>query len=162
MKDDVEKSLPPREETMIEVELTKIQKKYYKAIYEKNIEVLSQEIKGNVMPLMNIAMQLRKCCIHPFLLDGVEETETTESTSNHDIMQNLIQSSGKFVLLDKLLPKLKQQGHRLLIFSQMVRVLDILEDFLIYRGYKYERFDGRIRGNLRFFFLLLLYMYLDS
>lgn len=45
----------------------------------------------------------------------------------------LIHSSGKMVLIDKLLPKLKINGHRVLIFSQMVRCLDIIEDYLVYR-----------------------------
>ncbi|PSN41757.1 hypothetical protein C0J52_08864 [Blattella germanica] len=63
--------------------------------------------------------------------------------------QALIHSSGKMVLIDKLLPKLKAGGHRVLIFSQMVRCLDILEDYLVYRKYPFERIDGRIRGNLR-------------
>ena len=57
-------------------------------------------------------------------------------------MQKMIFSCGKLVLVDKLLPKLKSQGRRVLIFSQMVRVLDILEDYLDYRGYTYERLDG--------------------
>jgi len=47
----------------------------------------------------------------------------------------LIHSSGKMVLIDKLLPKLKVNGHRVLIFSQMVRCLDIIEDYLVYRKY---------------------------
>ncbi len=45
----------------------------------------------------------------------------------------LVQSAGKMVLLDKLLPKLKEGGHKVLIFSQMIRCLDILEDYLITR-----------------------------
>ena len=61
----------------------------------------------------------------------------------------LTQSSGKIVLLDKLLPKLKQSGNRVLIFSQMVKMLDILEDYLIRKQYPFERIDGSIRGNLR-------------
>ena len=61
----------------------------------------------------------------------------------------LIQACGKCVLLDKLLPKLQADGHRVLIFSQMVRMLDILADYLSYRGYKYASVDGRQRGNER-------------
>ena len=61
----------------------------------------------------------------------------------------MVQASGKLVLLDKLLPKLKAGNHKVLIFSQMIRVLDILEDYLINRKYIYERIDGRIRGNQR-------------
>ncbi|XP_023996122.2 chromodomain-helicase-DNA-binding protein 9, partial [Salvelinus sp. IW2-2015] len=61
----------------------------------------------------------------------------------------MVQSAGKLVLIDKLLPKMKAGGHKVLIFSQMVRCLDILEDYLIQRRYLYERIDGRVRGNLR-------------
>jgi chromodomain-helicase-DNA-binding protein 7 len=46
----------------------------------------------------------------------------------------LVQSSGKLVLVDKLLPKLKQDGHKVLIFSQMVKVLDLIEEFLVHMG----------------------------
>lgn len=122
-------------------------------------------------------MELRKCCIHPYLLNGAEEQIQYEmkvsSNADPDLHHKaLIQSSGKLVLVDKLLPKLRANGNRVLIFSQMVRCLDILEDYLIYRfkiifflflltsfnvhfafflnrKYPYERLDGRIRGNMR-------------
>lgn len=61
----------------------------------------------------------------------------------------MVQASGKLVLVDKLLPKLKAGGHKVLIFSQMIRVLDILEDYLIQMRFTYERLDGRIRGEMR-------------
>ena len=51
-------------------------------------------------------------------------------------------AAGKLVLLDKLLPKLQSRDSRVLIFSQMTRLLDILEDYCLYRGYKYCRIDG--------------------
>lgn len=54
-------------------------------------------------------------------------------------MEMLVAASGKFVLLDKLLPKLKKEGHRLLIFSQMTKLLDVLQDYLNYRGHKVGR-----------------------
>ena len=63
--------------------------------------------------------------------------------------QAMVQSSGKMVLIDKLLPRLKEGNHKVLIFSQMIRVLDIIEDYLVQKQYLYERIDGRIRGNLR-------------
>ncbi len=46
------------------------------------------------------------------------------------------------MLLDKLLPKLQSRNSRVLIFSQMTRLLDILEDYCLYRGFKYCRIDG--------------------
>lgn len=52
-------------------------------------------------------------------------------------------NSGKMVLLDKLLNKLKTDGHRVLIFSQMVRLLDIISDYMLARGYVFQRLDGR-------------------
>jgi len=96
---------------------------------------------------MNVMMELRKCCNHPYLLNGVEEEELVGSQEVE--VNKLVQSSGKLVLIDKLLPKLKEGGHKILIFSQMIRVLNILEDFLELKNYKYERIDGNIRGNDR-------------
>ena len=93
---------------------------------------------ANIPNLMNTMMELRKCCIHPYLLNGAEEQIQHEmkvgNSTDHDLHHKcLIQSSGKLVLVDKLLPKLRASGHRVLIFSQMVRCLDILEDYLISR-----------------------------
>ncbi|RKP19872.1 hypothetical protein ROZALSC1DRAFT_817, partial [Rozella allomycis CSF55] len=152
LKEDVEKSIPVKEETIIEVELTGPQKKYYRAILEKNFNFLTKGCKGNNMPnLMNVMMELRKCCIHPYLIKGAEERINEEArVKSYDEQFNLmIQSSGKLVLLDKLLKKLKENGHKVLIFSQMTKCLDILSDYLNGKGYKYERIDGGIRGDLR-------------
>jgi superfamily II DNA or RNA helicase len=155
IKEDVEKSLPPKQETIIEVTLTSIQKKYYRAVYEGNAEFLYRGAKASNGPcLMNVMMELRKCCNHPYLMNGVEErvledlansstTVGAPTESRNDIVNRaMIDSSGKLVLLDKLLPRLQQEGHKVLIFSQMVRALNIIEDFLRYRGYSYERLDG--------------------
>uniref|UniRef100_A0A8B9QGY9 Chromodomain helicase DNA binding protein 9 n=1 Tax=Apteryx owenii TaxID=8824 RepID=A0A8B9QGY9_APTOW len=156
LKEDVEKKLAPKEETIIEVELTNIQKKYYRAILEKNFAFLSKGAgQANVPNLVNTMMELRKCCNHPYLIKGAEEKilgefKETYSPSAPDFhLQAMIQSAGKLVLIDKLLPKMKAGGHKVLIFSQMVRCLDILEDYLIHKRYLYERIDGRVRGNLR-------------
>ena len=63
VKEDVEKALPPKEETILEVTLTPIQKSFYKAIYEKNTSFLYKGAKANNAPsLMNVMMELRKCC----------------------------------------------------------------------------------------------------
>ncbi|XP_019406287.1 PREDICTED: chromodomain-helicase-DNA-binding protein 6 isoform X3 [Crocodylus porosus] len=156
LKDDVEKNLAPKQETIIEVELTNIQKKYYRAILEKNFSFLSKGANQHNMPnLINTMMELRKCCNHPYLINGAEEKiledfRKTHSSDAPDFqLQAMIQAAGKLVLIDKLLPRLIAGGHKVLIFSQMVRCLDILEDYLIQRRYTYERIDGRVRGNLR-------------
>ena len=140
----------------IQVELTTIQKKLYRAILERNFAFLSKgaSSSSNVPNLMNTMMELRKCCNHPFLINGAEEKVlaehnllSTEKTVKH--LNIMIDASGKLVLIHKLLPKLKAGGHKVLVFSQMVRCLDILEDYLVHMRYPYERIDGRVRGNLR-------------
>jgi chromodomain-helicase-DNA-binding protein 6 len=71
LKDDVEKNLAPKQETIIEVELTNIQKKYYRAILEKNFSFLTKGANQHNMPnLINTMMELRKCCNHPYLING--------------------------------------------------------------------------------------------
>jgi chromodomain-helicase-DNA-binding protein 7 len=71
LKEDVEKSLAPKEETIIEVELTNIQKKYYRAILERNFSFLAKGgTTANLPNLMNTMMELRKCCNHPYLING--------------------------------------------------------------------------------------------
>ena len=154
IKEDVEKSLPPKEETIIEVALTPKQKQFYKAIYEKNTAILFKGTKPSNQPsLMNVMMELRKCCNHPYLVRGVEDkivSEIPEETrTSRLISDKMIECCGKLVLLDKLLPRLFEQGHKVLIFSQMVKVLNILEDFMRYRGYLYERLDGSTKASDR-------------
>jgi SNF2 family DNA or RNA helicase len=152
LKEDVEKSVPPKEETLIEVELTVMQKQYYRALYERNLGFLHKNKKRALdgPSLNNLAMQLRKCCNHLFLLNGVEEEarkqQTDETLTEADF---LARGSGKLVLLDKLLPRLKEKGHRVLIFSQFKIMLDILEDYLNLREMKHERIDGSITGQKR-------------
>lgn len=85
-------------------------------------------------------MELRKCCIHPFLLNGAEDQiqldyKISDKEDSEAYYHALVNSSGKMVLIDKLLPKLKASGHRVLVFSQMVRCLDLLEDYLVYKKY---------------------------
>ena len=79
--------------------------------------------------LMNIVMQLRKVTCHPYLFDGAEPGPPY-TTDEH-----LVENSGKMVILDKLLKNMKAKGSRVLIFSQMSRMLDILEDYCLFRGY---------------------------
>ena len=153
LKEDVEKSVPPKTETLIEVELTIQQKQFYRALYEKNVKFLHKNKKKALdgPSLSNLAMQLRKCCNHLFLLNGVEEDMRQQQMVNKELSEAdfLARGSGKLVLLDKLLPRLKENGHRVLIFSQFKIMLDILEDYLNLRAMKFERIDGSITGKKR-------------
>ncbi|KAI9002707.1 SNF2 family N-terminal domain-containing protein [Gaertneriomyces semiglobifer] len=152
MKEDVEKSIPVKEETVVEVELTTTQKKWYRSILERNFTWLKQGAKKqNVPNLINTMIELRKCCIHPFLLKGAEEQIFQENpvTTMDGHLQVLIQASGKMVLIDKLLTKLRAGGHKVLIFSQMTRCLDIIQEYLRGRHWGFERIDGGVRSDLR-------------
>uniref|UniRef100_A0A0E0DM40 Chromatin-remodeling complex ATPase n=1 Tax=Oryza meridionalis TaxID=40149 RepID=A0A0E0DM40_9ORYZ len=141
LKSDVEKGLPPKKETILKVGMSEMQKQYYRALLQKDLEVVNAG--GERKRLLNIAMQLRKCCNHPYLFQGAEPGPPY-TTGDH-----LIENAGKMVLLDKLLPKLKERDSRVLIFSQMTRLLDILEDYLMYKGYQYCRIDGNTGGEDR-------------
>lgn len=141
LKSDVEKGLPPKKETILKVGMSQMQKNYYRALLQKDLEVVNAG--GERKRLLNIAMQLRKCCNHPYLFQGAEPGPPY-TTGDH-----LIINAGKMVLLDKLLPKLKERDSRVLIFSQMTRLLDILEDYLMFRGYLYCRIDGNTGGEER-------------
>lgn len=95
--------------------------------------------------IIMIAMELKKAANHPYLFDGAEvRTDNDEET-----LKGLVMNSGKMVLLDKLLARLRQDGHRVLIFSQMVRMLDILSDYMSLRGYLHQRLDGMVASEAR-------------
>lgn len=77
--------------------------------------------------LLNLLQQLRKCVDHPYLFDGVEPEP-------FELGEHLVEASAKLVTLDRILNSAKVNGHKVLLFSQMTRMLDILQDYLHYRG----------------------------
>uniref|UniRef100_A0A8C6ZCD1 Helicase C-terminal domain-containing protein n=1 Tax=Nothoprocta perdicaria TaxID=30464 RepID=A0A8C6ZCD1_NOTPE len=91
-------------------------------------------------------MELKKCCNHCYLIKPPEENEKENGL---ETLQSLIRSSGKLILLDKLLTRLRDRGNRVLIFSQMVRMLDILAEYLTIKHYPFQRLDGSIKGEIR-------------
>lgn len=137
LKSEVEKKLLPKKETKIFIGLSKMQREWYTRILMKDIDVVNGAGKTDKMRLLNILMQLRKCANHPYLFDGAEPGPPY-TTDTH-----LVENCGKMVILDKLLPKLQKAGSRVLIFSQMTRMLDILEDYCFWRNYPYCRIDGQ-------------------
>ncbi|GAX78211.1 hypothetical protein CEUSTIGMA_g5653.t1 [Chlamydomonas eustigma] len=141
VKSDVEKSLPPKKETILKIGMTEMQRKWYAGLLQKDVEALQGGADRS--KLLNVVMQLRKCCNHPYLFQGAEPGPPY-ITGEH-----LVENSGKMVLLDKLLPKLKERDSRVLIFSQMTRMIDILEDYCLYKGWGYCRIDGNTGGDDR-------------
>ncbi|KAF7120884.1 hypothetical protein RHSIM_Rhsim13G0216000 [Rhododendron simsii] len=198
---DVEKSLPPKIERILRVEMSPLQKQYYKWILERNFNDLNRGVRGNQVSLLNIVVELKKCCNHPFLFESADhgyggDTNITGSSK----LERIILSSGKLVILDKLLVRLHETNHRVLIFSQvvsqstltghvlmkysfglqlnsvkqsnrvsrlarldedgiglglaqlllvMVRMLDIVAEYLSLRGFQYQRLDGSTKAELR-------------
>ncbi|KAJ3026064.1 UNVERIFIED_CONTAM: hypothetical protein HDU68_006238 [Siphonaria sp. JEL0065] len=140
IKMDVEKSLLPKKRTNLYVGMSTMQRKWYQKILEKDIDAVNGSLGGRKdagkTRLQNIVMQLRKCCNHPYLFDGAEPGPPF-TTDEH-----LVYNAGKMAILDKLLVRMKQSGSRVLLFSQMSRMLDILEDYCVFRGFDYCRIDG--------------------
>ena len=141
LKADVERGLPPKKETILKIGMSEMQRKWYKALLQKDVAAIDGSADRS--RLLNVVMQLRKCCNHPYLFEGAEPGPPF-ITGDH-----LVENSGKMVLLDKLLPRLQERGSRVLIFSQMTRMLDVMEDYCLYRGYRYCRIDGNTAGEDR-------------
>ncbi len=139
LKADVEHSLKPKKEVNLYVGLSAMQRRWYQKILERDLEAVNGLSRGKEgkTRLLNIVMQLRKCANHPYLFDGAEPGPpyTTDA--------HLVDNCGKMVVLDKLLARMKANGSRVLLFSQMSRMLDIFEDYCGWRGYEYCRIDGQ-------------------
>jgi chromodomain-helicase-DNA-binding protein 1 len=165
-KRDVLKSLPPKNERILRVSLAPLQRRYYRYILTRNYRDLNKGVKGKKASLSNIIMELKKCCNHPYLFSACREEQmqlldnSNNTGSNSDgtasnqerqsnTLNHLIAASGKLQLLDKLLVRLRETGHRVLIFSQMVRVLDILSEYMTLRGFLYQRLDGSMSSRDR-------------
>lgn len=147
LKSEVETRLLPKKETKIYVGLSAMQRQWYTAILLKDIDLVNSNVaKANRSGLLNILMQLRKCCNHPYLFNGNRPEDNLEILNNGD---HIIKNSGKLTILDKLLTRWKQDNSRVLIFSQMTRMLDILEEHIQWKNYEYCRIDGQTHGDLR-------------
>ncbi|KAI6136491.1 SNF2 family N-terminal domain-containing protein [Pisolithus sp. B1] len=150
--------LPPKNEVIVPVSMSPLQKEVYRSILSQNLQILSNLVRSSSAPaqhgrslsikanMNNILMQLRKCLQHPYLISDTIEPRGLPSAEAHE---KLVSASAKLRLLKGLLPKLKARGHRILLFSQFVVVLDIVEDFLTGEGYKFLRLDGDTKQNIR-------------
>ncbi|KAI9775977.1 MAG: hypothetical protein M1839_000676 [Geoglossum umbratile] len=148
-KKKVENDLPPKTEKIMRIGLSDIQLEYYKNILTRNYSALNQGSKGHKQSLLNIMMELKKISNHPFMFPSAEERLLAGCKTRQDVLRVTIQCSGKMILLNKLLDRLKEEGHRVLIFCQMVKMLDILSDYLKLRGLQFQRLDGTISAGQR-------------
>merc|ERR1711997_672574 len=106
---------------------------------------------GGAKALMNTIMQLRKLCNHPFMFQQVEESYAKHVGCPTDVIQgpDIYRASGKFELMDRILPKLKASGHRVLMFCQMTQCMTIIEDYFNFKGYRFHRLDGMTKADER-------------
>ncbi|GIQ81479.1 hypothetical protein KIPB_003633 [Kipferlia bialata] len=142
VKADVEKGIPPKMERMLRVGLSPLQKEFYKYVLKRNYSELSKGSKGHRTSLLNIVSQLKKVCNHPYLFEAAREHDPWEDNSQATELRHLIQGSGKMTLLDKLLDRLKADGHRVLVFSQSVMMLNVLERYCKLKQFASQRLDG--------------------
>lgn len=150
LKKDVEKDLPDKVEKVLKCNLSGLQHVMYQQMIKHNALFLGSQTSGTnnksgIKGLNNKIMQLRKICNHPFVFDEVEDVMNESRLSNDFLWR----TSGKFELLDRILPKFKATGHRVLIFFQMTSVMNIFEDYLRLRDMKYMRLDGSTKAEDR-------------
>merc|ERR1719447_2138645 len=157
LKKDVESQLPDKVEYVIKCEMSGLQRKLYQHMQERGIMLQDTSIAkkpggaSGAKALMNTIMQLRKLCNHPFMFQQVEESYAKHIGSPTDIVQgpDIYRSAGKFELMDRILPKLKASGHRVLMFCQMTQCMTIIEDYFNFKQYKFLRLDGMTKSDER-------------
>ncbi|KAI3622262.1 rsc complex subunit [Moniliophthora roreri] len=155
LKKDVESELPDKVEKVIKVRMSALQSQMYKQMKKHKMIADGKDTKGGkqggVKGLSNELMQLRKICQHPFLFESVEDRVNPSGV----IDERIVRCSGKIELLNRVLPKFFATGHRVLIFFQMTKVMDIMADFLKYINVKFLRLDGGTKTEERAQFVQL-------
>ena len=146
MKSEVETQLPGKAEYVVKCELSAMQKVLYRQVQEQGLITTGADGQLKMSGLNNVEMHLRKVCNHPYLFLSEEQRDQAAREGGRDM---LWRCSGKFELLDRILPKLHALGHRVLIFSQFVLLMDLLQDYFNHRGYRWLRLDGNTKGEDR-------------
>ncbi|XP_059607838.1 ATP-dependent helicase brm isoform X2 [Phlebotomus argentipes] len=155
LKKEVESQLPDKIEYIIKCEMSGLQRVLYKHMQSKGVLLTDgsekgSKGKGGAKALMNTIVQLRKLCNHPFMFQHIEE-KYCDHIGGHGVVSgpDLFRVSGKFELLDRILPKLKATNHRVLLFCQMTQCMTIIEDYLGWRQFLYLRLDGTTKAEER-------------
>uniref|UniRef100_A0A8C4I768 SWI/SNF related BAF chromatin remodeling complex subunit ATPase 2 n=1 Tax=Dicentrarchus labrax TaxID=13489 RepID=A0A8C4I768_DICLA len=170
LKKEVESQLPEKVEYVIKCDMSAIQKVLYRHMQKgilltdgsekdkKTRQVISfiyvinfSQGKGGAKTLMNTIMQLKKICNHPYMFQHIEESFAEHLGYPNGIISghDLYRASGKFELLDRILPKLQATNHRVLLFCQMTSLMTIMEDYFSYRNFQYLRLDGTTKSEDR-------------
>ncbi|XP_045889796.1 probable global transcription activator SNF2L2 isoform X1 [Micropterus dolomieu] len=155
LKKEVESQLPEKVEYVIKCDMSAIQKVLYrhmqKGILLTDGSEKDKKGKGGAKTLMNTIMQLKKICNHPYMFQHIEESFAEHLGYPNGIINghDLYRASGKFELLDRILPKLHATNHRVLLFCQMTSLMTIMEDYFSYRNFQYLRLDGTTKSEDR-------------
>uniref|UniRef100_A0A4W3GS33 SWI/SNF related BAF chromatin remodeling complex subunit ATPase 4a n=1 Tax=Callorhinchus milii TaxID=7868 RepID=A0A4W3GS33_CALMI len=156
LKKEVEAQLPEKVEYVIKCDMSALQRVLYRHMQAKGVLLTDgsekdKKGKGGTKTLMNTIMQLRKICNHPYMFQHIEESFSEHLGFTGGIVQgaDLYRASGKFELLDRILPKLRATNHKVLLFCQMTSLMTIMEDYFAYRSFKYLRLDGTTKSEDR-------------
>lgn len=150
LKKDVESELPDKVESIIKVKMSALQTQLYNSL-RLNGRMPSDDTqpRARQQDLQNLIIQLRKVCQHPFVFPEVEQDIDSSIRHGGTSSEAIWRSAGKFELLDRILPKLFATGHKCLMFFQWVMVIDVMEDYLNYKGVKFCRLDGSTKQEVR-------------
>ncbi|KAJ6323474.1 hypothetical protein OIU76_010893 [Salix suchowensis] len=143
LKHKVENQLPEKIERLVRCEASAYQKLLMKRV-EENLGSIGNSKARSVH---NSVMELRNICNHPYL-SQLHADEVDTMIPKH-FLPPIIRHCGKLEMLDRLLPKLKATDHRILFFSTMTRLLDVMEEYLTWKQYRYLRLDGHTSGGDR-------------
>uniref|UniRef100_A0A3Q3G8M1 SWI/SNF related BAF chromatin remodeling complex subunit ATPase 4 n=1 Tax=Labrus bergylta TaxID=56723 RepID=A0A3Q3G8M1_9LABR len=156
LKKEVEAQLPEKVEYVIKCDMSSLQRVLYRHMQAKGVLLTDgsekdKKGKGGTKTLMNTIMQLRKICNHPYMFQQIEESFSEHLGFSGGIVTgpDLYRASGKFEVLDRILPKLRVTNHKVLLFCQMTSLMTIMEDYFAYRSFKYLRLDGTTKAEDR-------------
>uniref|UniRef100_A0A182NPB6 Helicase ATP-binding domain-containing protein n=1 Tax=Anopheles dirus TaxID=7168 RepID=A0A182NPB6_9DIPT len=130
-KQDVTPDIPPKVHIDIYMPPTEQTCRWSARVLQRNLVELKPDGSTTYFRIANIVPHLRKAVMHPFLLPGAESLDT------NDVTDEIVNCSAKMIVLDKLLARLRARGSKVLIFTQWSIMLDILADYLDWRGYRY-------------------------
>ncbi|KAJ2557536.1 ATP-dependent DNA helicase Snf21, partial [Coemansia sp. RSA 1933] len=142
LKKDVEVDLPDKVEHVVKCGMSALQSRLYRQLLKfgtlfRGVQTDDGK-KNRILNLNNTIVQLRKICNHPFVFEAVE-ARINPLRVNSSL---LYRAAGKFELLDRMLAKLLATNHKILIFFQMTKIMDIVQDFMAWRGIRCLRLDG--------------------
>lgn len=134
--------LPPKREEVIWVPLTVWQRR----LYRSGLRRVQMSKGGSIRRGVGQAnvMALRKAVNHPYHFEDADKPRSIDTDKD-----GLWRSSGKMEFLHRVLPRLLKSGHKVLIFTQMTSMLDMLDNFLVDMKIEHAHIDGRMSFHLR-------------